>query len=85
MLIIATSRCAVRVTNPARQRTVDSPSTGRRTAVNFAKATATAAIVPVWMTRKSVQPYKNPTRGFHASRRYTYCPPARGIIAASSP
>ena len=37
------------------------------------------------MTRNSVQPYRNPHSGENASRRYTYCPPARGIIAASSP
>jgi hypothetical protein len=37
------------------------------------------------MTRKSVQPYRKPQSGEKASRRYTYCPPAFGIIAASSP
>src|SRR4030095_3473017 len=37
------------------------------------------------MTRKSVQPYRNPHSGENASRRYTYWPPAFGIIAASSP
>src|SRR6202030_133573 len=46
---------------------------------------ATAAIVPVWITRNNVQPYKNPHNGENASRRYTYCPPACGNIAASSP
>src|SRR5438874_170421 len=50
-----------------------------------AKDTLTAAMVPVWMTRKSVQPYRNPHSGENASRRYTYWPPAFGIIAASSP
>src|ERR1043166_3825499 len=42
-------------------------------------------MVPVWMTRNSVQPYRNPHSGENASRRYTYWPPAFGIIAASSP
>src|SRR5216117_2990840 len=37
------------------------------------------------MTRKSVQPQRNPQSGEKASRRYTYCPPAFGIIAANSP
>ena len=42
-------------------------------------------MVPVCMTMNNVQPYKKPQRGENASRMYTYCPPARGIIAASSP
>jgi len=58
---------------------------GKKTPRNFPKATPTAAIVPVWMTMNSVHPYRNPHRGPSASRRYTYCPPALGIIAASSP
>src|SRR4029077_14924644 len=37
------------------------------------------------MTRNSVQPYRKPHSGENASRRYTYWPPAFGIIAASSP
>src|SRR6185436_15359448 len=37
------------------------------------------------MTRNSVHPYRNPHSGENASRRYTYWPPAFGIIAASSP
>jgi len=36
---------------------------------------------PVWITRNSVQPYKNPTGAKYASRKYTYCPPACGNIA----
>ena len=36
---------------------------------NLPKATPTAAIVPVWITRNSVQPYKNPQSGPSASRR----------------
>ena len=58
---------------------------GKNTPRNFPNATPTAAIVPVWITRNSVHPYKNPQIGPSASRRYTYCPPALGIIAASSP
>src|SRR5258708_12682526 len=46
---------------------------------------ATAAIVPVWITRNSVQPYKNPHSGEYASRKYTYCPPACGNIPPRSP
>src|SRR5438034_931365 len=37
------------------------------------------------MTRNSVHPYRKPHSGENASRRYTYWPPALGIIAASSP
>ena len=33
------------------------------------EADATAAIVPVWMTRNSVQPYRKPHSGENASRR----------------
>src|SRR5215469_13955944 len=58
---------------------------GQSTPVNRAKATATAAMVPVWMTVNSVQPYRKPRMGENASPRYTYMPPAFGIIAASSP
>src|ERR1700677_1550051 len=35
--------------------------------------------------RNKVQPYRNPRVGENDSRRYTYCPPACGIMAASSP
>src|SRR6266850_452763 len=55
-----------------------------RTPEKFAKATATAAIVPVWITKNRAQPKRNPIEGPKASRRKTYCPPARGHIAASS-
>src|SRR5215212_12033630 len=34
--------------------------------------------------RNSPQPKRNPIDGPYASRRKTYCPPARGHIAASS-
>src|SRR6266849_1228902 len=36
------------------------------------------------MTSNSDQPKRNPAAGPYASRRKTYCPPACGIIAASS-
>src|SRR5580704_8287268 len=58
---------------------------GNNTPRYRANPIATAAIVPVWITRNSVQPYKNPHSGENASRRYTYCPPACGKSAASSP
>ena len=58
---------------------------GKNTPRNLPNATPTAAIVPVWITRYSVQPYRKPHSGPSDSRRYTYCPPACGIIAASSP
>src|ERR1700674_5513406 len=54
------------------------------TPMKLAKATATAAIVPVCTTKNSDQPKRKPVAGPKASRRKTYCPPARGIIAASS-
>src|SRR5687768_13079858 len=52
--------------------------------MKFAKATATAAMVPVWITRNNDQPNRNPIEGPYASRRKTYWPPACGHIAASS-
>src|SRR5215203_3882924 len=55
-----------------------------KTPVKFAKATATAAMVPVWIIRNRPQPKRNPIDGPYASRRKTYWPPARGHIAASS-
>ncbi len=58
---------------------------GARTALNLAKAMATAAMVPVWITRKRVHPYRKPSIGPYASRRNTYWPPARGMSPASSP
>src|SRR5215210_7655145 len=36
------------------------------------------------MTSRSDQPKRKPSAGLYASRRKTYWPPARGIIAASS-
>ena len=59
-------------------------SEGTSTAVNRANATATAAIVPVWITVSIAQPKRKPASGPYASRKNTYCPPARGSIAASS-
>src|SRR5262245_11880130 len=55
-----------------------------KTPMKLANATATAAIVPVWITMKSDQPNRKPNEGPYASLRKTYCPPARGHIAASS-
>src|SRR6266404_5686331 len=54
------------------------------TPMKLAKATATAAIVPVCTTKNSDQPKRKPVAAPKASRRKTYWPPARGIIAASS-
>src|SRR5579859_7286487 len=42
---------------------------GNNTPRYRAKPIATAAIVPVWITRNSVQPYKKPHNGENASRR----------------
>jgi hypothetical protein len=42
---------------------------GRSAPRYLAKPTETAAIVPVWITRKSVQPYRKPHSGENASRR----------------
>ena len=58
---------------------------GNSTPRNLPTATATAAIVPVWITRNNVQPYRKPGNGPSDSRRKMYWPPARGNIAASSP
>jgi len=42
---------------------------GTSTPRKRAKPTATAAIVPVWITRNSAHPYRNPHSGEYASRR----------------
>src|SRR5580692_4962501 len=42
---------------------------GNNTPRYRANPTATAAIVPVWITRNNVHPYKNPQSGEYASRR----------------
>ncbi len=52
--------------NPAN---TSADSDGKNTAVKRANATATAAIVPVWITANSVQPYRKPNRGEMLSRR----------------
>src|SRR5215210_1773745 len=57
---------------------------GTSTPVKLAKATPTAAMVPDWTISRIDQPKRKATAGPYASRRKTYCPPARGIIAASS-
>ena len=57
---------------------------GQSTPRNLPNPTATAAMVPVWMIVKSVQPKRNPITGPMASFRNTYWPPARGNMAASS-
>ena len=94
MLRIATSRCTdtpsgMASAEPGRrmwpsERKIVSLSDGKKTARYLAIATATAAMVPVWITVKRVQPKRNPTAGESPSRRKTYWPPAFGIIAASS-
>ena len=44
-------------------------SIGKKYPANFAKPTATAAIVPVCITEKKLHPYKNPNKGLYASFR----------------
>jgi hypothetical protein len=56
MLAMATTRPAVTWKSPASNSTTFSPSAGTSTAVNLAKAMATAAMVPVWITVNRVQP-----------------------------
>ena len=57
---------------------------GQKTPRNLANATATAATVPVSITRNSVEPLKKATSSCRASRRSTYWPPARGSMAGES-
>jgi hypothetical protein len=40
-----------------------SSNAGKKCPANFEKATATAAIVPVCITAKKLQPYKKPVSG----------------------
>ena len=61
--------CPKRFTVPRFSRIFCAEIHGKKTPRNFPKATATAAIVPVWITRKSVQPYRNPNNGLNDSRR----------------
>jgi hypothetical protein len=42
---------------------------GHRMPRKRAKAMPTAAMVPVWITMNSVQPYRKPQRGEKASRK----------------
>src|SRR2546426_6858683 len=62
---IGLGKCIVNPKNTSGERP------GQKTLVNRANATATAAMVPVWMTTNRVQPYRYPNRGEMASRRYT--------------
>jgi hypothetical protein len=72
------------VKSPDWKRILSALNQGTKTAVNLAKATATAAMVPVCITANSDQPYKKPISGLKASLRYTYCPPDLGNIADNS-
>ena len=89
MTAIATT-CAELTLSSARPRkgtvnsTCSSPTPGTKKPSVLAKASATAATKPVLMARRSVHPYRKPKRGENASERKTYCPPARGMAAASS-
>jgi hypothetical protein len=56
---------------------------GKNTPVYLANATATAAIAPVWITKQRPS-VKETAEWTERLRRYTYCPPACGIMAASS-
>ena len=77
--------CAVENVVPRRVTSAcSSPTPGTKKPSVLAKATATAATKPVLMARSRVQPYRKPKRGENASERKTYCPPARGMAAASS-
>ena len=60
---MATTRCVDSETVPAWRSAFSADTQGTSTPRNLAKATATAAIVPVWITRKRVQPYRKPTSG----------------------
>jgi hypothetical protein len=82
---IATTSSGVMLRNFALKNTCFEEMAGMRTPRYFANATATAAIVPVWITRRTAQPYRNPPMSPQASRRYTYCPPAFGKAIASLP
>ena len=56
--------------------TLPSSKNGINTPVNLAKATATAAITPVCITKKTVQPYTKAVSSPNAFLMYTNCPPA---------
>ena len=77
--------CAVVIRPPpSASSTCSSPTPGTKKPSVLAKATATAATNPVLIAKSSVQPYRKPNSGEKASLRNTYCPPARGMAAASS-
>jgi len=70
---------------PRRVRnTCSSPTPATKKPSALANASATAATKPVLIATSSVQPYRKPKSGEKASERKTYCPPARGMAAASS-
>ena len=54
---------------PIFQIQIEAENHGTITAVNFAKAMATAAMVAVWITSSIVQPYRKPQIGPSDSRR----------------
>ncbi len=56
MLAMPRTCAALTSSGPSVARTFDVEKNGTSCAVNFANATPTAAIVPVWITRKKVQP-----------------------------
>src|SRR3954447_22012732 len=60
------------------------PAAGMNRPRDSANATALAATAPENPATKDVQPVRNAVMGPNASRRYTYSPPARGRMAASS-
>ncbi len=59
---IAVRRTGVSASGPRRNQGA-SVTPGASTPRNFAKATTTAAIVPVWMTSTIAQPNRNPASG----------------------
>ena len=63
MTAMASAWAADTFIGPQCRSLCDSENQGRSTEVYLAKATATAAMVPVWITRNSVQPYRNPMSG----------------------
>lgn len=54
------------------------------TFIKIAKPTASAACEPQRAKVKKVQPHRKLTSRPYARRRYTYSPPASGVIAATS-
>jgi hypothetical protein len=64
IMIMATSIVELTFKNPASNIMFLSDIHGNNTPLNLAKATATAAIEPHWITRKVVHPKRNPMRGW---------------------